>query len=187
MIDSDEYWTPLLADDEKLLWSGVPHGDLHFGVETIATGIFGVIVIAASYGVGLLLTSVSGGSPWPIVGIGVLVAGAIMLLFPILDMIARRNSLYAVTNRRAFIHNRFRRTRMGADTDGWPLTKPEKITLKVGPPDTIYFAVRAKASKIGTIEGKFDPGFDVGFVRINDGETVYNLMVSIAEANAKKT
>ena len=49
-----------LEPNEPLLWEGRPDPKLHFGIETIATAIFALIVIAACTGVGWLISSVTG-------------------------------------------------------------------------------------------------------------------------------
>lgn len=170
-----------LDPDEKILWQGRPRADLHFGVDTYVTAIFGIVVIAACLGVGWLINSVNGNPIWPFTLFGIVIAGLIVMIFPLLDQRQRAVTRYALTTRRAFINNPRNRQRIPQDTDGWVLDDPDKIILRSGPPDTVFFATK----EIWDKEGQFRRSsiVDIGFLRIDDGAQLFAMMQDVARNN----
>jgi hypothetical protein len=155
-----------LEEGETLLWEGTPRGDLHFGIESYATVPFAILVLGISLGIGWMLAGY-GVAFAPFAAAGVALALFIALMFPLHDQFIRRNSRYALTDRRALIWLR------GA-VKSVPLPAPDKIELRPGPPDDLIFGKEANPRTHGTRH----PGasFDIGFFRIDDGAQVYRLM-----------
>ncbi|GEM_PF-2348417 len=170
-----------LVDGEQIIWEGRPRADLHFGVDTYVTAIFGLVVIAACIGIGWIIKSVNGNAIWPFTLFGIAIAALIVLIFPWLDQRQRRVTRYALTNRRAFINNPRNRQTIAQDKDGWVVDDPDAIILKSGPPDTVFFASKKVWDTSGSL--RIASYVDIGFLRIEDGRHVFELLQNVARAN----
>ncbi len=178
------FWQDRIGKDEVLLWHGRPSANLHFGIETLATGIFALIVTGAFLGVGVVFESAGLASKWLLMLIGMAIGLLIMLVFPLIDMRARRHTRYALSDKKAYTDEPLRRSRVPADDTGWPLTKPDMVRLKGRSPHSVYFANRPDLTKHATAEARFDPGFDVGFRQISDAKDLFAMVQDVARKNA---
>ncbi|MDQ7069197.1 MAG: hypothetical protein Q9M48_00330 [Rhodobacterales bacterium] len=139
------------------------------------------MVIAACIGVGWIINSVNDIAIWPFTLFGIAIAALIVLIFPWLDQRQRRVTRYALTNRRAFINNPRNRQTIAQDQDGWVINDPEAIILKSGPPDTVFFASKKVWDTSGSL--RIASYVDIGFLRIEDGKHVFELLQNVAREN----
>jgi hypothetical protein len=172
-------WTDIPEPGEPLLWAGRPDTRLHFGIETAGTAFFGAIVIAASSGAGWLVSSQTGGVAWPFVAGGIGFALFIIILFPLMNMLKRRKTRYAVTDRRALIRTATKRPRQ---PDEYRLNPDSVVTYHPGTPATIWFAEQLVRGQGHSAQGNATR-INVGFERIADGETVYQLLRDVITYN----
>lgn len=161
----------ILEPGETVTWQGRPEGSFVIGVEGLALGLFGLLVLGIAWGFSLVFAS-AGISPWPCRACGAGLAVACVLLFPMLDMLNRRRTRYLLTDRRALIVS-------GAKVAAYPVSSWRDIVFRPGPPDTVHFARRRNSRAHGSSLGR--PAFDVGFERIEGGAQVYRRMLDMQD------
>jgi hypothetical protein len=175
-------WPALpLETGEVVLWRGRPRADLHFGIETIATLVFALVLCCAASAAGLLIGPALG-LGWGWFGAAGIAAGAALVLgFAMLDRARRRRTRYALTTRRAFVHGPLRGTRVAQDNDGWVIDDPARLRLHGRSIGSISFAKRPDLRS--NLSPRFRTAFDVGFERIEDAAKVYQMMQAIARGD----
>jgi hypothetical protein len=172
-----------LEPDEEILWEGKPDPGFHFGVVGFVALVFGLIVVGAAWGFLLLLGPEADAVFWQILLGATVIAIALTFLFPYLDMRARRDTRYLLTDRRAFVWQPRQANRVPQDSHGWPINLKTKIRYRPGDPGTIYFGIRPAPHHNGIAAPT--AGFDVGFERISEAEAVYHLMTEITRKAGK--
>lgn len=162
-------WKGLLAPREQVLWKGRPSAGLRFGTETVATGIFAVILMLIAGGLGMMLEPDMPGAFamlfWPALAVGVL----IVLAYPFYESALRRRQSYVLTDKRAFLLGRHPGVQLPGDTEGFPIPPADRIKL-IG--NNVYFARRPlRSSKAPKRVSR-----DIGFLRISEAARVHDMM-----------
>ncbi len=163
-------WEGILDPGEKILWQGRPDGQVAFKIGHIFTFIFGLFF--AGFAVfWMVMASQAGGFFWMFGLIHFGVGVSLSIGPPFYSAWKRRHTWYSLTNKRGFIatDTPFLRRKLAS----YPITPDTALGYTAGTPATIHFAQESRRSKNGTYQ------VDIGFERIDGGETVYRLMRDI--------
>ena len=181
-------WAEVLDPGERLLWQGRPCGRLRIrwrDLPLIVVGA-GIIVLAAMLAAqavaGLragdemaaamltLALAVAGFGLWCVIGP------------PIMDMLRRRGTSYALTDRRALVETDF----MGKGLAAWPITEDSPLWLEPGNPPTACFGLlRPRPRLSDRLRGKLATRVRAaGFERVPEAERVLALMRGIQKGAA---
>ena len=163
-------WQGILDQGESILWQGRPDGSVTLTIANVATSLFGMAFAGFAL-FWMIMASQAGGFFWMFgllhfsVGVG-LVAGPMVW-----SAYRRRNTWYTLTDRRAFIASEL--PIKGKTLDSFPITEDTILSLKDGPPDSVYFATRTRRTKNGSRQ------VQIGFERIENGTDVYRMMRNV--------
>ncbi len=167
---------PDLAPDETVLWEGRPDPSMRFGIEAIALGGFGLLIVGGAAGFAAMLGDAVPGAMWILTGPAILIAIAIFFFFPLVQSYHMRRQSYMLTNKRAYLIGYHPGVQLAGDREGFPIPPADKIILKG---DNVYFAKRP-AHRHATESRNTRIFHDTGFVRIPDAQAVYDLMIAHA-------
>jgi len=181
-------WEALLDPDERLLWQGRPNGGFHIGwrhgmLATLGVAVLALAVLLAVQGLAGLRTGADAAAAVLAVALGAAGFGLWCIVGPATaDMLRRRGTAYALTDRRALIETDF----MGYGLAAWPIGPESPLVLVGGRPASVWFAavrrpeppLLLRPSRRGTGE------IPIGFERIADAETVLRLLEAIREGRA---
>ena len=168
-------WVPYLDPDEEILWTGQPLPGLSFKPSDILLSGFGLFFFSFAVFWTFMASGAGAaggiiGYVFPLFGIPFILVGGYLLFGRFFwEAYVRSKTRYALTNRRAIIA----KSALNRSMTSHPITATSEIEIVVGPPDTVNFATRFVRSKNG--------GHDVpvGFERIEEGMTVYNILRQI--------
>lgn len=165
-------WDGLLDDGETILWQGRPDTKLSFANINIVNTLIGLFFMGFSLfwmGMALAIAGGFGTSDFtgilpfifPLFGLPFFCIGFYNSIGHIFwDAYLRSKTHYTLTSKRAFIATDHpRKGKLLVDHD---ITADTRLTLKIGPPDSVFF----RDAKLG-------------FKRIQDGRTVHKLMRQI--------
>ena len=165
-------WDGILDEGEVILWQGRPVSGLSFhGIDIISTlmGLFFMgfslfwMSMAASIAMGFGKSDFGGILPFifPLFGLPFFFIGFYNAIGHILwDAYLRSKTHYTLSSKRAYIA--LDHPTQGKTLKNYPIDANTDVILKVGPPDSVWFA-----------------GKRIGFARIEDGRAVLKLMRQI--------
>lgn len=163
-------WEGLLDEGESILWQGRPAAGLSFHNTDVMSVVMGLFFMGFSLfwmNVASNITSgmngFGGGIPkvFPLFGIPFFLIGFYNAIGHILwQALVRSRTHYTLTTKRAFIATDH--PFQGKLLRDYPIDTDTDVILKVGPPDSLWFA-----------------GKRIGFERIEDGRAVHKLMRQI--------
>jgi len=183
-------WQPYLDPDESLLWQGTPVTGLRFPPKAALTSFGGLFLLgfALFWTLGAGAGILSGA--WRSEGTGMRV---FMVIFPLFglpfvalgvylvighyfhDAKRRRQTRYALTNRRALIAYHGRPFSLRS----WPILPDTMLDYAPGPEASISFATELQVDSEG------DKSYSrIGFDRITEGDAVYRLIRKIQRGEA---
>ena len=169
-------WRPFLATGEKIVWEGRPVPGFKVSKTSLLKSGFGVFFllfsifwVASAAGMG----SGRGGSGFfPLFGLPFVAVGAYLTFGHFYwEKWKRSHTTYALSDRRAFIATDL----FGKSLDSYPIEPDTVLTFEPGFPPTVYFAEKHRRTKNGSYT------VPIGFERIDEGETVYRLLLTIQE------
>jgi hypothetical protein len=184
-IDTTD-WRDQILDGETLLWVGRPDPGFHIRWRYLALSAVGAVVCVLAV---ILLGQAWGGAVIAAPGavyllalaFGLLLFGLWLLLgMHVVDMLRRRQMIYALTDQRALIQARF----MGLGTAAFPITADSPIWLAQTAPPSVYFAhIRRKVRKMERIRRTMyqTATIDVGFEFIPDAAAIYQQICDIQQ------
>lgn len=91
------------ATSPQVLWEGRPDTGLRFGLETMATGIFAVALILGCLGIATVVDRNVPGVFWTILGPGLFIGAAVVLIPALLDSRKRAKTRYRITAQEVLI------------------------------------------------------------------------------------
>ncbi len=171
-------WENILDADEHILWQGRPDPTLRFAFAGLGRTMFG----AAFAGFALFwmtMAAQGGGFFWMFglihffAGIGVMGSG---MFWP---GIQAHHTWYSLSNQRAFIATDFPWS--SRRLNSYPITDQSSLSFEEGPLTSIFFASEDYRRKGRTQTRR------IGFERISDGRSVYNLMRDIQRTDRQET
>lgn len=176
-------WAEVMEPGERLLWQGRPCGRLRIrwrDLPLIVVGA-GIIVLAA-----MLASQAAAGlrageeMAARMLALAITVAGfGLWCVFgpPIMDMLRRRSTSYALTDCRALVETDF----MGKGIAAWPITAESPLWLGPGSPPTAYFGLlRPRPQLSDRLRGKLATrARAAGFEHVPEAERVLALMRDI--------
>ncbi len=171
-------WNGILNDGEEILWQGRPDVGLIITPKAIGKLIFGLIFCGFAV-VWMIGAAQTGGIFWMFglihffAGIGVMGSG---MFWP---GIQAHHTWYSLSNQRAFIATDFPWS--SRRLNSYPITAQSSLSFEEGPLTSIFFASEDFRRKRRTQTR------GIGFERISDGRTVYNLMRDIQRTDRQET
>lgn len=181
-------WEALLEPGERLLWQGRPDPGFHLNWRHAVLAALGAAVLALSVA---LAVQAAGGLRDGVEGAGgalaAAAAGAALglgcMIGPGLnDMLRRRGTAYALTDRRALVETDY----MGTGLVAWPITADSPVWRGGGRPAGAFFALYRSPDPHVLLRpsrraARLHP---VGFERIAEADKVLALLESIREGRA---
>jgi hypothetical protein len=170
-------WDGILNEGEEILWQGRPDTGLIFSASALGKLVFGLFFsgFAVFWMIGAAST---GGIFWMFglihffAGIGVMGSGVVW------PGVKAHHTWYSLSNHRAFIATDFPWS--SRRLNSYPISAQTSLSLEQGKLDSILFATEEYRVKGRTRTRR------IGFERIRDGRTVYNLMRDIQRADRQK-
>lgn len=181
-------WQSVLAPDERLLWQGRPDRGLRLGARQIALAVVGLVLVALSIGLaaqGLAGRAAGDAQAGAVLTVAVLgaVLGAGCAVWPALaDMLRRRGTAYALTDRRAFIETNF----LGYGLAAWPIGANSPVWRSRGRRvASVWFAVYTPPLRAMLLRpsGRMTGARPIGFEYINDPDHVLRLVETVRARN----
>ena len=169
-------WGPYLDNGETIIWQGRPATGIRVRPKQIGMSVFGVFF----FGFAVFWTYSAAQSSLLFASFGApfLTVGAYLLFGQyIWDAYARGLTVYALSNRRAFIAKRA----LGRSIKTYPITATSSIEYQPGEEAHLYFASQQVRTKNGYTTHK------IGFEFIQDGQKVYNVIRDIQFALGDET
>ena len=181
-------WSEVLEPGERLLWQGRPCGRLRIRWRDLPLIVVGAVIVVLAVMLGaeaaaglraseematrmlILALVVAGFGLWCVIGP------------PIMDMLRRRGTSYALTDRRALVETDF----MGRGLAAWPITEDSPLWLEPGNPPTACFGMlRPRPRLSDRLRGKLATRVRAaGFERVPEAERVLALMRGIQKGAA---
>lgn len=179
-IQEESYeFRKMLAPDEELLWTGVPGRGIVFGMFDIYMIPFSLLW--CGFAIFWEITAITMGAPFFFALFGLpFVAAGLYLVFGrfIADIRRRKNTIYALTNKRIFI-------RSGKNAQTFKTIELKTISevvlkLKANGTGSLYFSAHGSPHSLLT-SSAFIPGITSlpAFELIEDVQEVYNKIMAI--------
>ncbi len=178
---SAHLWIGPLDEAERLLWQGRPDGRFRFNMLNLAPSLFGVVFLAVglfeltyvqSFEKGL---SLLGAVPAALAVTFLLFGLHLVLGIHIGETYDRRNTRYALTDRRAIVAlKRFGRLSLTS----FPISAETEIELRATTPQSVLFADRYIELEDEAERQR------IGFELLADAEAVYDLMLQVQQGTA---
>lgn len=179
-------WDEVLDSGEALLWQGRPDPGFRFrwghvplaGVGLVLFVLAGMFLQHAAEAVQQQAENARG-----MVAFGVATAGLglwAMVGPAVVDMLRRRGTQYALTDRRALVETDF----LGKGLVAWPIGPGSPIHLRKTRPPIVYFALmRPRPGPYDRLRGtRMNAGGKlIAFEYIEDGEAVHDMLQRIRE------
>jgi hypothetical protein len=182
-------WAEVLEPGERLLWQGRPDPGLRLRWRHLPLALVGAMIVGLA---GLLaeqaLTGLTAGDE----GAGALLAlaaglggfGLWCLLAPAIgDMLRRRGTAYALTERRALVETDF----LGRGLAAWPITAESPIWLQPGRPGSACFGIHRPRAGIADRLLRGGPALKeraVCFECVAEAERLVALLEDVREGKA---
>lgn len=163
-------WTGILEPGEDILWQGRPDQEFNLRRQPLGTILFGLAFTA--FAAFWMYGAAQGGGFFWLFGLVHFSVG-LFLAFgpPIRTQIARRNTWYTLTNRRALIATKTLRGERRLSS--YVITDQMALNLIEGPPDSLHFAFESLNTRFGPRNRA------IGFDDIPEGRRVLALMRDI--------
>ncbi|WP_114965751.1 hypothetical protein [Alkalilacustris brevis] len=186
---SGDDWSEVLEPGEKLLWQGRPHGGYLLRWGHVPLMLVGALFLAVAFSrTPEALAAWHNDDPARAEMAGTAAAlGALGLFFlvqpSLADMLRRRGTAYALTDRRALIETSF----MGIALLAWPITGDSPAIHQRGRPGSVWFAMhrppRDLKSRLSSYGQSLRPRV-IGFECLPEAEQVHALLQNVKRGTA---
>ena len=173
-VSHKEFWFRNIQQGEKLLWEGTPNRGLRVTKKGVGMSLAGILVLAIGYyqitwSSGLYnsdLSNVSIAVEDLLIGI---VGGYLLFGHFIVDIIKRKFTRYALSDRKAYISTILK----FSTPDSYVIKPNSEISFVEGPPDSVFFYSEIRTHMDGRQK------YLAGFRHIDDGQPVFDILMRV--------
>jgi len=181
-------WEALLEPGERLLWQGRPDPGFHLNWRHAVLAVLGAAVLVLSLSLAVQATAglrdgaEGAGSALAAAAAGAALGLGCMVGPGLNDMLRRRGTSYALTDRRALIETDY----LGTGLVAWPITADSPVWRGGGRPAGAFFALYRRADPHVLLRPSRRAAslIPVGFERIAEVDDVLELLQAIREGRA---